>query len=121
MDPEVVAVPRILAVEGGALHGRDGIRGWRSSVFGVFPGFDVEVMDIRRFSDVTISNVRARGHGQGSTTPFEDAVGDVSPAQQEGRQMADVCERAPKPWRPPGCRSSALDEKRLFRFAWKAQ
>ena len=40
----------------------------------VFPDFDVEVMDIRGFGDVTISNVRARGHGQGSTTPFEDAV-----------------------------------------------
>ena len=28
MDPEVVAVPRILAVEGGELHGHDGIREW---------------------------------------------------------------------------------------------
>jgi hypothetical protein len=25
-----------------------------------------------------------------------------------------------KPSKPPGCRSSALDEKRLLRFAWEA-
>ena len=74
MDPDVVAVPRILAVEGGALHGHDGIREWWRSIFGVFPDFDVEVVEIREVGNVTISNVRAHGRGEGSDTPFEDAI-----------------------------------------------
>jgi ketosteroid isomerase-like protein len=78
MDPEVVAVPRILAVEGGALHGHDGIRDWWRSIFGVFPDFDAEVIEVRGVGDVTISNVRAHGHGGGSHTPFEDAIWVVS-------------------------------------------
>ncbi|MGH2987729.1 MAG: nuclear transport factor 2 family protein [Solirubrobacterales bacterium] len=78
MDPEVVAVPRILAVEGGALHGHDGIRRWWESIFGVFPDFDAEVIGIRGVGEVTISNVQVRGRGQGSDTPFEDAIWVVS-------------------------------------------
>jgi ketosteroid isomerase-like protein len=74
MDPSVVAMPRILAVEGGALHGHDGVRKWWESIFGVFPDFDAEVLGIRAVGDVTISNVRAHGRGEGSDTPFEDAI-----------------------------------------------
>jgi ketosteroid isomerase-like protein len=74
MDPSVVAMPRILAVEGGALHGHDGVRKWWESIFGVFPDFDAEVLGIRAVGDVTFSNVRAHGRGEGSDTPFEDAI-----------------------------------------------
>jgi ketosteroid isomerase-like protein len=78
MDPEVVLVPRILAVEGGALHGHDGIREWWESIFSVFPDFDAEVIGVRGVGDMTISNVRAHGRGEGSDTPFEDAIWVVS-------------------------------------------
>ncbi len=78
MDREVVAVPRILAVEGGALQGHDGIREWWGSIFGVFPDFDAEVLGIQGVGDMTISNVQAHGRGEGSDTPFEDAIWVVS-------------------------------------------
>ena len=77
-DPEVVAEPRILAVEGGALRGHDGIRKWWDGVFSAFPDFNIEVIEVRGSEDVTLASVRVRGHGQGSGAPFEDAVWIVS-------------------------------------------
>jgi ketosteroid isomerase-like protein len=74
MDPEVVLLPRILAVEGGALHGHDGIRRWWESIFSVFPDFRTEVVDVRAVGDLTISEVHAHGSGEGSRTPFEEAI-----------------------------------------------
>ncbi len=76
MDRDVVAVPRILAVEGGAPRGHDGIRTWWESIFGAFPDFDAEVISVRGVADLTISNVRVHGHGEGSATPFEDTAPD---------------------------------------------
>jgi ketosteroid isomerase-like protein len=81
MDPEVVAVPRILAVEGGALHGHHGVRRWWESIFGVFPDFDIEVVGIRAVRDWTISELRVQGRGEGSDTPFEDAIWVASRAR----------------------------------------
>jgi ketosteroid isomerase-like protein len=78
MDPEVVALPRILAIEGGALHGHDGVRRWWESIFRVFPDFDTEMIGARAVGDLTISEVRAHGSGEGSETPFEDAIWVVS-------------------------------------------
>lgn len=74
MDPEVVVVPRILAVEGGELHGHDGVRAWWDDIFGVFPDFDIEVAGIRAGGDWTVSEARARGRGDGSGSRFEDAI-----------------------------------------------
>lgn len=74
MDPEVIAVPRILAVEGGALRGHDGIREWWDGIFSAFPNFDAEVTTVREIGDVTVAGVLARGRGQGSGAPFEDTI-----------------------------------------------
>ena len=73
-DPDVVAVPRIVAIEGGALRGHDGIRRWWDSILSAFPDFDAEVISVRGFDDFTIASVRVTGHGQGSGAPFEDAI-----------------------------------------------
>ncbi len=43
-------------------------------IFGVFPDFDAEVIGVQGVDDLTISKVRAHGHGGGSDTPFEDAI-----------------------------------------------
>ena len=74
MDPEVVAVPRTVAVEGGELRGHDGIRTWWESIFGAFPDFDAEVLGVRDAGESTISNVRVHGRGEGSATPFEETL-----------------------------------------------
>jgi ketosteroid isomerase-like protein len=77
-DPEVVAVPRVLAVEGGTLRGHDGMRAWWDGVFSAFPDFNIEVNRVREIDDVTVASIRVRGHGHGSGTPFVDAVWHVS-------------------------------------------
>jgi ketosteroid isomerase-like protein len=51
-DPDVVAVPRIVAIEGGALRGRGGIRRWWDSILSAFPDFDAEVISVRGIGDV---------------------------------------------------------------------
>jgi ketosteroid isomerase-like protein len=102
MDSEVVAEPRILAVEGGALRGHDGIREWWESVFGAFPDFDAEVIEIREGGHMTISNVRVRGRGAGSDVPFED---DLARKRMAGWEVCLVAcireqERSPRSrWR----------------------
>jgi ketosteroid isomerase-like protein len=73
-DPDVVAVPRIVAIEGGALRGHDGMRRWWGSILSAFPDFDAEVISVRGIGDMTIASVRVTGHGQGSGAPFEDAI-----------------------------------------------
>jgi ketosteroid isomerase-like protein len=83
-DTEVVAAPRILAIEGGALRGHDGIRAWWDGVFTAFPDFNIEVIGIRGIDDVTLANVLVRGHGQGSGAPFEDRVW-IASRVREGR------------------------------------
>ncbi len=70
-DPDVVAVPRILAVEGGTLRGHDGIREWWEGVFSAFPDFSLEVLEIRDVGDLTLSRSAVLyGHGQESGVPF---------------------------------------------------
>lgn len=84
MDPEVIVVPRILAVEGGELRGHEGVRRWWDSIVGVFPDFDIEVIGIRAGRDWTVSEARARGRGEASGSGFEDAIW-VAARLREGR------------------------------------
>lgn len=73
-DPNVVAVPRTLRVEGGVLRGHEGIRRWWEGIFSAFPDFDVEVLSARALDDLTIAEVRTHGRGGGSGAPFEDVI-----------------------------------------------
>jgi ketosteroid isomerase-like protein len=73
-DPEVVAVPRTLGVEGGTYHGHEGIRTWWDGIFSAFPDFNIEVISLRGISDMTLGNLCIRGRGEGSGAPFEDVV-----------------------------------------------
>ena len=73
MDPEVVVVPRILAVEGGELRGHRGAQAWWDGIFDAFPDFNLEVIEDREIDgELGITRMVARGHGKGSGAPFED-------------------------------------------------
>lgn len=74
MDPAVVATPRIVSVEGGSLHGHEGMREWWDAIFGAFPDFHIDVVTVRAAGDTTVAHVVARGRGQGSEAPFEDPI-----------------------------------------------
>jgi ketosteroid isomerase-like protein len=78
MDPEVIAIPRVLALEGGAYRGHGGVRRWWESIFSVFPDFEATVLELRAVGDATITSVRFHGHGGGSEAPFEDAIWQVT-------------------------------------------
>ena len=39
-----------------------------------FPDFTVEVVEARDLGDLTVLQLRLRGHGAGSDTPFEQTV-----------------------------------------------
>ena len=74
MDPEVVANPRIITIEGGLLRGHDGIRTWWDGVFRAFPDFQLDVLAVDGERDIALAHVIARGHGEGSGAPFEDDI-----------------------------------------------
>jgi ketosteroid isomerase-like protein len=114
-DTEVVAAPRILAIEGGALRGHDGIRAWWDGVFTAFPDFNIEVIGIRGIDDVTLANVLVRGHGQGSGAPFEDRAGSRREFGREGLSGGKRLRLKPQPSKPPGYRNS--EDHRLGRGA----
>ena len=71
MDDEVEAASRIVAMEGG-LHGHDGIRQWWANWFSAFPDYNIEVVEMQDFGDVTLATLRALSHGAGSAVPLED-------------------------------------------------
>ncbi len=86
MAPEIVFVPRLLAVEGGELHGHEGVRTWWVSIFDAFPDFEATVLDVRSADSFTISSMRYRGRGGGSSAPFEDTIWLVS-KWQDGKSV----------------------------------
>ena len=77
MDPEVVALPRQAAMEGG-YRGHAGIRGWWGDLLNVFPDFAVEVIDVRDLGDMTLAALRFLGHGADSESPFDETVWGVA-------------------------------------------
>jgi ketosteroid isomerase-like protein len=73
MDPDVDAVPRLAATEGG-YRGHNGIRDWWRTLFDSFPDYTVETVEARELGNMTLTTLRTRGHGAGSDTPVEDTV-----------------------------------------------
>jgi ketosteroid isomerase-like protein len=69
MDEEIEAESRLVAMEGG-YHGHEGIRRWWSNLFGVFPDYELDVVEVRDLGDVTLARLVARGVGAASGTPL---------------------------------------------------
>jgi ketosteroid isomerase-like protein len=76
--PDVVGISRVLAIEGGSYRGHDGTREWWNDLLGVFPDFRIEVVWVRDAGDLTVSELRNSAHGEGSATPLEEFVWQVS-------------------------------------------
>jgi ketosteroid isomerase-like protein len=75
MDDDVEIVPRIGAMEGeSSYRGHDGTRRWWNNVFGVFPDWSVEMVEVRDLGDLTFATTRLSGHGAGSTAPTDQAT-----------------------------------------------
>jgi ketosteroid isomerase-like protein len=78
MDEDVESVPRALAMEGGSLHGHDGIRGWWKNLLDIFPDFTAQVVEVRDTGDLTVTAVHLYGRGAGSDVPSEQTVWHVA-------------------------------------------
>ena len=73
-DPEVIAIPRLLSVEGGVLRGHEGVRTWWESVLADFPDLEATVLDVNAVGNTTVCNVLFRGRAGESEAPFLDAI-----------------------------------------------
>jgi ketosteroid isomerase-like protein len=98
MDPEVEALPRLAPIEGG-YRGHDGVRRWFESLNAAFPDFNTTVVDVRDLGHQTFAELRDRGSGAGSDTPFEQTSWHVAEWRDE------KCIR----WRVYGTRAEALE------------
>jgi ketosteroid isomerase-like protein len=76
--PEVIGISRVLAVEGGSYHGHDGVRDWWQTLLDVFPDFTIEVLSVRDVGPLTVSALCNQAHGEGTATPLEEFVWQVS-------------------------------------------
>jgi hypothetical protein len=43
-------------------------------MFGVFPDYSIEVVEVRDLGDLTFATIRLRGHGAGSAAPTDQAT-----------------------------------------------
>jgi ketosteroid isomerase-like protein len=73
MDPDVEAVSRLAAMEGG-YHGHDGIRRWWQNLLDTFPDFAIEIVDVRDPGDLTLATLRIHARGADSDTPVEETI-----------------------------------------------
>jgi SnoaL-like domain len=77
-DPGVIGVSRVLAIEGGTYEGHDGARKWWTDLLEVFPDFEIGIVWVRDAGNLTVSELCNRAHGEGSATPLEEIVWQVS-------------------------------------------
>ena len=76
-DPDVEIASRLAVIEGG-YHGHDGVRRWWQDLYGVFPDWNVEVVEMRERGDLTLATLRTSGHGVGSEVPVEQDLWQVT-------------------------------------------
>jgi hypothetical protein len=77
-DPDVVGISRVLAIEGSIYRGHDGTREWWNDLLGVFPGFTIEIVWVRDAGNLTVAELRNSADREGSATPLEELVWQVS-------------------------------------------
>jgi ketosteroid isomerase-like protein len=84
MDPDVVGIPRTLAIEGGTYNGHEGMRRWWTELLAVFDDFKAEVLEVRGSGDAVVSKLRIGGHGSASDIAISETVWHVT-RSRDGR------------------------------------
>jgi len=102
MHADVEAVPRLAPMEGG-YHGHDGIRRFWRDLHDTLPDFRTEVVEVRALGDLTLAELRNRGHGGGSDTPVE----------QRSWHVAEWRDKRIVRWRAYGTEAEALEARGL--------
>jgi SnoaL-like domain len=70
MDDEIEVIAQATGIEG-QFRGHNGMLRWWHGLLGVFPDWNVEVLEVRDLGDTTLAVMRAHGHGAGSEMPLE--------------------------------------------------
>ena len=71
-DADVEYFSHLVELEGGGPYrGHDGMRSWWASLLAISPDFSVAIEEVRDLGDVTVTRLRAQGHGAGSDVPME--------------------------------------------------
>jgi ketosteroid isomerase-like protein len=65
---EVEIEPRLGALEGD-YRGREGVRRWWTNLLDSLPDYTVEIEELHDLGDMTLGQIRGRGHGAASTAP----------------------------------------------------
>ena len=77
MDEQIAFIPALAAVEGG-YHGHDGVRRWWDELLAMVPDYTVGVEEVRELrSDLTLAELRIRGHGAGSRAPIDQKLSQI--------------------------------------------
>ena len=76
-DDDVDAVTRVTAMEGD-YHGHDGIRRWWQDLLEAFHDLMVEAVEVRDLDEMTLAQLRFRGHGAESGIHVDVTVWHVS-------------------------------------------
>jgi ketosteroid isomerase-like protein len=83
MDPDVQAIPRVVALEG-AYSGHDGIRTWWKHLVRFLPNVVVKVVAVRDLGATTVVTVHVEGRGAVSEMPLDETLW-TAVAWREGR------------------------------------
>jgi ketosteroid isomerase-like protein len=76
-DEDVEGIPLAIDMEG-VYRGHAGTRRWWAAQFGSFPDLTIEVLQISDPGDLTIAELRMRGHGAGGSVPVDTTIWRVS-------------------------------------------
>jgi hypothetical protein len=72
-DERVEGIPLASGVDG-HYHGHAGTRRWWKAQFDAFPDLTIEVLDMRDPADLTIAELRMRGHSANGAVPVDTII-----------------------------------------------
>jgi ketosteroid isomerase-like protein len=82
-DPDVEFILFIMQVEGGRPYrGHAGVRSWSERLLDVYPDFSVDLEEVRDLGDLTLAQVRMRGHGVESDAPMDQTIWQIAELRQ---------------------------------------
>jgi ketosteroid isomerase-like protein len=77
MHDDVEVLSRLAAMEGG-YQGHDGVRRHWEHLFDAMPDMTAEAVAVHDLGDITITEMRLRGSGAGSSTPLDQTIWSVT-------------------------------------------
>ena len=85
VDPGAEFTPYTVTMEG-SYQGHDGLRRWWQDLFGVFPDWSVEAVEVQDLGDhLTLATLHVRGHGGDSGAPVTGTLWQLAEWSADGK------------------------------------